>query len=322
MNDGQIGRWGSLGFVPRRAKGLGQRVPDFARVALAPLDPPYELEKLSLFDDPANPEHLIDSLLAFIETWNGGLPSWYGVSEEKLSAVSLPRPLRRLYAAVGNMPGERAYRSAFSHQDTLLPLEWLSSRGSQILFAIENQGCWRGYTEAQGDDPPVVFAFDEGEPEREGPSLANFLVTLCLQEITFGSPVTYAGDGLVEAFSNAGFRVTPLWLHGLFPIGNQLEPRTYHLVEGQAILLGDHWVGFRFDEDEERFSPSLRNARRIHPLEAVPVADWLNVPSISAFAKKMVYERLARQHQQQANLEQARADECRRLAAEVMNNEP
>lgn len=35
---------------------------------------------------------LTDSLVSFVETWTGYLPSWYGVSEDKLSATVLPRP--------------------------------------------------------------------------------------------------------------------------------------------------------------------------------------------------------------------------------------
>ena len=274
-----------------------------------------------MFDDPANPDHLIDSLLAFIESWVGGLPSWYGVSEEKLAATPLPRPLRRLYGAVGNMPGKGELRSAFAQQDTLLPYEWLQSYGDRILFAVENQGCWRCYTEARGEDPPVWFAFDEGEPHLQAPSLANFLVTLCLQEIAHGCQVGYRGDRLVDAFCRAGFRVSPLWLHGLFPAGNELERRSYHMVEGRALLFRDHWVGFRSTQEEDHFSRALTNATRITPPKAVPVADFLADPSTSAFVKKIIYERLAHDHEQQATLQRSRAEECRRLAAEAMSAE-
>lgn len=272
-----------------------------------------------MFDDATNPEHLIDSLLAFIQEWYGWLPSWYGVSDEKLSATSLPEPLRRLYAAVGNMPGREGAPFVFSHHDTLLPFEWLRSDDDRLLFAVENQGVWRCYTEASGVDPPVWIVVDDGEPELAPCSLSSFLVTLCLQEITLGSQFTYAGDRLIESFSATGFRVSPLWMHGEFPLGEQWKRLAYHLVEGRALIQGDHWVGFRFSEDE--FLPALSEARRISPPTVLRMTDWLADPSTPGFVKKMHYERLARQHQQQADMEQSRADECRRLADEIMRNE-
>jgi hypothetical protein len=48
---------------------------------------------------------------------------------------------------------------------------------------------WQAYTEPSGDNPPVWFIADETDPVLEHPSLANFLVTLCLQELVMGSPV-------------------------------------------------------------------------------------------------------------------------------------
>lgn len=261
----------------------------------------------------------MDSLLAFVEEWTGYVPSWYGVADEKLSATPLPKPLHRLYGTLGNMPGREGRPFAFSGQDTLLPFEWLRADGNRILFAVENQGCWRCFTDSQGDDPPVWIAIDDAAPELAPISLANFLVTLCLQEITMGAAITYAGEGMVEAFSKAGFRVTPLWLHGRFPCGDEWLPHRFHLVEGGALVQEDHWVSFRFGDEE--FSAALGEATRISPCEHRSVADRLYDPSIWAFAKKQVYERLARDHQQQADLQQSRADECRRLAEEVMKGE-
>lgn len=273
-----------------------------------------------MFDHP-DPKHLIDSLVAFVEEWHG-MRSWYGVAPDKLAACELPVPLANLYAALGNMPGTRGGPFGFSHQDTLLPFEWLQTENGRLLFALECEGCWRAYTRLAGDDPPVWFFFDEGKPELEHPSLANFLVTLCLQEITLSSTVTYAGDGLVDRFASRGFRVTPLWIHGSFPGFDGLLNNTFHLVEGRAIIFRDQWIGFRFTDDELYFEKGLHDAKRIHPPATASIADFLADPSTYPVAKRLVYERLAREHQAQADLHQSRADECRRLAQAVIGTQP
>ena len=106
-----------------------------------------------MFDHPNDPQHLIDSLIGFVELWRGIRP-WYGLSQEKIDEVELPRPLAKLYAALGNMPGTKESPFPFARQDQLLPFELLQLKDNRLLFAVENQGCWRAYTQLSGDHPP------------------------------------------------------------------------------------------------------------------------------------------------------------------------
>lgn len=270
-----------------------------------------------MFDHPSEPEHLIDSLISFVEVWHG-LRSWYGVDAEKLAESPVPMPLSRLYATLGNMPGEEDRPFAFWHQDRLLPFEWLETKGDRLQFAVENQGCWRAYTALTGRDPEVWLAFEEDEPEVRHPSLANFLVTLCLQEITLSSDVLYAGDGLIGRLKSCKFRVTPLWMHGLYPSSDKLRKVKVHLIEGKALIFDNHWIGLHSPDDEPQFQQALDGLTKIQPAQRMGIEAFLADPAGFPMAKRIIYERLANEHQAQADLHQSRANECRRLAQSVM----
>lgn len=266
-----------------------------------------------MFDHPADPKHLIDSLIAFVDAWQG-IRSWYGVAPEKLAACELPLPLAQFYAALGNMPGRDGAPFAFSYQNSLLAFEWLQNRNGRLLFALKDDE-WSALTQPSGEDPPVRFFREEGMPELEHPSLANFLVTFCLQEIAASSAVRYWGEGLVQRFASRGFRVSPLWVHGLFPGVDGLQNYAFHLVERRAIICQDRLIGFSFPGAEAPFHDALHDLRRIEPIQPKKMADFLADPTLSPLGKRHCYERLAREHQAQADLHQSRAEECRRLAA-------
>ena len=267
-----------------------------------------------MFDHPQDPVHLLDSLIAFVDEWQGIRP-WYGVSEEKLQAVTLPQPLARLYGALGNMPGADGRPFPFWQQDYLLPFELTRNEQGRLLFALENQGCWSALTEPTGDDPPVWIIAEPDEPVLEHPSLANFLVTLCLHELTLGAPCLYSQDGIKTTLEQAGFRVNPLWLHGLYPCLDQLLQTQFYLVEGHALVYQDHWIGFSSSEAAEPFATLLTEANRMHPPQTGNLAEYLAQPDANPIVKRIHFERLARDFQQQADSLQAKADECR-LAAE------
>lgn len=266
-----------------------------------------------MFDHPHEPEHLLDSLIAFVEVTHGIRP-WYGISAEKLSSVSLPRPLARLYGSLGNMPGGEDRPFPFWQQDRLLPFEFLRAENGRLLLAVENQGCWRAYTEPSGDDPPVWFATEEGAPEIEHPSLANFLVTLCLQELALGCPILYAGEGIIQRLEAAGHRVNPLWLEGLFPCRDQLRKPTFHLADGRILIRDDGWIGFRYPDEATPYATVLEHARRIHPPQTASLAEFHAMLERNPMAARIYYESNARDFQAQADSMQAKADECRRLA--------
>ena len=270
-----------------------------------------------MFDHPQNPTHLLDSLMNFVDDWEG-IRSWYGVSEEKLNAVPLPQPLARLYGALGNMPGSDGRPFPFWHQDALLPFELTRTEQGRLLFAFENQGCWNALTETTGDDPPVWIVAGEDEPVLKHPSLANFLVTLCLQELTLGAPCLYAVEDVKARLEGAGFRVNPLWLQGLYPCLDRLLEAQFYLVEGRALLCHDHWIGFASLEAAEPFAELLTEANRMHPPQTGNLAEYLTQPDASPMVKRIHFEHLARDFQQQADSLQAKADECRRAAQRAL----
>lgn len=266
-----------------------------------------------MFDDQSNPDHLMNSLFAFVET-QYGIQSWYGVAADKLAAVSLPRPLEILYGKLGNMPNDRERPFPFSTQDHLLPFELLRLHDRRLWFASENQGCWQAYTETEGTDPPVWFTADESDPVLEHPSLANFLVTLCLQELTMGAPYLYSGNDLPSKLGSNGHRVTPLWTKGLFPGFDQLRNPKFYLVDGHALLFDKGWIGFRHEEEARRYAETLHDANRIHPPKTMSMSDYLAQPDRNPMAVRIYYERIARDYQAQADLYQAKADECWRAS--------
>lgn len=265
--------------------------------------------EIKMFDDPNNPQHLMESLFALVETLHGH-QSWYGIATDKLAATSLPKPLELLYAKLGNMPNDRECPFPFSTQDHLVPFELLRNEDSRLWFAAENQGCWQAYTETSGDDPPVWFTAEESDPVLEHPSLANFLVTLCLQELTMGCPYLFAGDDLPTQLGAHGHRLTPLWTKGLFPgFGRLLNPQFY-LVDGHVLLFDKGWIGFRHAEEAEPYANALQDAKRIHPPETLSMAEYLAKPDRNPTAVRLYYERLARDYQAQADLFSAKAEAC------------
>ncbi len=271
-----------------------------------------------MFDHPDDPRHLMKSLFAIVKTLHG-LRSWYGIAEDKLSAVQLPLPLRLLYGQLGNMPGSHDSPFPFSTQDHLVPFELLRVENSRLWFAAENQGCWQAYTELNGDDPPVWFIADATDPVLEHPSLANFLVTLCLQELTMGCPYLYAGEELPKQLEACGHRVTPLWTKGLFPAFDRLLNPVFYLVDGGTLLYDKGWIGFRSPDECERFANALVNANRIHPPETLPISEFLARPDRNPIAERIYYERLARDFRMQADQLVAKASEYERAAINAVH---
>ena len=89
-----------------------------------------------------SPNERLGELERFIEHWLGARKQEYGVPAEVLNAITLPAPLRRFYAFLGNWPGE-----PMSVQNRLHPVDKITSqRGAAeglVEFAVENQGVYR-----------------------------------------------------------------------------------------------------------------------------------------------------------------------------------
>jgi len=139
-------------------------------------------------------------------------------------------------------------------------------------------------------------------------------VTLCLQELTLGHPILYAGEGLIQKFEAAGHRVNPLWLEGLFPCLDELRKPTFHLADGRHLIFENHWIGFHNADEAAAYAPVLEHARRIHPPQMGSFDEYLASPDRNPEVVRWYFEGEARKFQAQADSLQAKADECRRLA--------
>lgn len=215
-----------------------------------------------------DPEKLLDVLERFTKWWFFPPHSEEtGVSEERLSLVALPKPLRSLYAFAGEWPGEGVYESVFSHQDHLLPFECLEVRDGKLVFAFENQGTWLVATDPEGDDPPVYLS-DDGEPFKLlCDSLAQFLVTFCLHEALYGAACLSGVDDVAAINSKHAKVPIPLWLDGPY-VSTTDEPRriSYFLVDG-SILQTDGWCGGRVHGLDEQYPDFFPNNKTHRPPE-------------------------------------------------------
>lgn len=214
-----------------------------------------------------DPEKLLEVLERFTKWWFFPPDSEEtGVSEERLSLVSLPKPLRTLYSFAGEWPGGE-YESIFSHQDHLLPFECLEVRDGKLVFAFENQGTWLVGTETNGDDPSVYLS-DDGEPFKLlCDSLAQFLVTFCLHEALYGAACLSGVDDVDALNSQHGKVPIPLWLDGPY-VSVTDEPRaiSYYLVDG-CILQTDGWCGGRVHGLDEQYPDFFPNNETHRPPE-------------------------------------------------------
>jgi hypothetical protein len=79
-------------------------------------------------------------------------------------------------------------------------------------------------------------------------------------------------------------------------------------------MFNEYWIGFQYAEQAETFSSALDKCNRVHPPETRPMSEYLASPDRNPMAVRLYYERLARDYQAQADLFQAKADECLRAA--------
>lgn len=209
----------------------------------------------------------IPGLLDFIRAWVPDLSTKHQVPSSSIPDF-VPSPLRAIYELTGNWPvpyGEQ-WRAPewtsglFGTQDRLLPLDQLEVRGDRFTFIHENQYVWTCETRILEEDPPVysdAASFDgSGDGMREVcPSLAHFLTTFCLHELTFGSMNLYSTDAnpakpgdLVKA------PIKELWTGGMYAYKG--AKFSFYLCEGRLLIMntgmgtdGDYWIAFNQDED-------------------------------------------------------------------------
>lgn len=185
----------------------------------------------------------------------------------------------------------------------------------KLLFAIENQGVWRCGTEPDGDDPPVWYRLDDGPWIRFCDSLAQFLVTLCLQETVFNSQHRGLMPQVTDYLRSRNCHVAPLWLDGPFVPSEGSEPRrcSFHLVDRQFLVYYDDWCGTNAVEPwkklPELFKPEPKKCAPMPHDETIMDARW--IPNV---IKKSILLRWQREHNEQAEFHSRRAELFHRLA--------
>jgi len=197
----------------------------------------------------------MDELEKFIVFWLGSRSMDYGEPDSVIERVSLPYPLRRLYAFAGKWPPlypiHTDQPNVFCVQDCLLPLGKLSvSEDGKLPFVVENQSCWTSSTLPYGDDPPVWVEGDflpSSGWHVVTESLSRFLVSFCLQELLFGSMLR-DGATIPEHLSPMDpHRLTPLWTAG--PYVHEATEHTFYLLDDEILVgpfgLENPWYGVR-----------------------------------------------------------------------------
>jgi hypothetical protein len=269
-----------------------------------------------MFDDRNDPEHLLSSLQFILQQFRGPFRGWHGIAPEKLAQSALPGPLRRLYSFAGNCPGDNPWASAFSNQDNLCPFELIRFENERLVFAWENQGVWCCGTLAEGKDPPVWVRFDEPAWIPLCDSLAQFLVTFCLQELVFGSSFLGHMENVSAVCERHGKSVMALWLNGPFPSpfnDGPVRQRSFHLVDGRTLIMDNHWCGTN-DEELARELPELLKPQSEPEVRQSSVPIWEN-PELPSTVKRLHLQSLAMVEDEQAKFHAQRAQGYRKLAA-------
>lgn len=247
-----------------------------------------------------DPDKLLEVLERFTKWWFFPPHSEEtGVSEERLSLVSVPTPLRKLYSFAGEWPGGK-YESIFSHQDHLLPFECLEVRDGKLVFAFENQGNWIVGTETDGDDPPV-YVSDDGEPFKLlCNSLAQFLVTFCLHEALSGAACLSGVDDVDALNAKHGKVPIPLWLDGPYvSVTDEPGRISYHLVDG-CILQSDGWCGGRVHGLDEQYPGFFPNNKTHRPPEPTAQRHLWEIPEAPKIIKSNHLNMMIERHEAHA----------------------
>jgi hypothetical protein len=245
-----------------------------------------------------DPVKLLTILERFTNWWFGDSNGEYGVAEERLSKVSLPTPLRRLYGFAGEWPGG-IFESIFSHQDHLVPFECLSVRDGKLIFVFENQGVWKCGTEQEGDDPPVWISIDGDAWNFLCDSLAQFLVTFCLHESIYGAPVSSAINNIQEILQSSQKFEVPLWLDGPYPSCNGVDKLSFHIIEGRILRMNE-MLGARCKGNEESYPEFFPPESRRQPPRYSGLPIW-EIPDIPYVFKKNNLKMLVSKHEQLAD---------------------
>lgn len=218
----------------------------------------------------------INQLKAFIEKWAGPRLAEYGLSEDEIPE-DLPKPLKEIYLFAGNWPhprdnDDKCFQSGkqpriFQEQDCLLGVNNLERKNGMITFLHENQGNWSCEVEENNDKSAVysnstaLYERSDKESEIICDSIEHFLITFCLQELTFSSKIV----GTIEEQSVQDIVcqvVEPLWLNGYYV---QNEP-THSFCICKDILIMDVYGDFWCACNDEKALDLLRDKKKVEKI--------------------------------------------------------
>jgi hypothetical protein len=214
-------------------------------------------------------EQPIADLLRFLTSYLGEPKPEYRIPPSAIPAF-VPAPLRAIYEFVGKWPerhpeqwfDDEEGKRLFQVQDWLHNVEDLKLEGGRLIFATENQGCWRAETLPGQDDPPV-WCRRETEAEQVADRLSHFLVTMCLQEIVYGSKhVLISDDGPESPNELVSITVEPVWLDGPYVYAHRRTD--IYLCDKQLLLMRElgWWLGFE-DASSQSCIAGPQHLRRI-----------------------------------------------------------
>lgn len=203
-------------------------------------------------------EQPIADLLRFLTSLLGSPRPEYHLPAEMIPDF-VPPPLRAIYEFAGSWPerhpeqwfDDAEGKRLFQSQDWLLNVEDLRVDADRLIFATENQGGWRAETLIGQTDPPV-WCRRETEAEQVADRLSHFLVTMCLQEIVYGSKhVLISDDDPKSPNELVRMMVEPVWLNGPY-VYTHCRTDVY-LCDGRLLLMQEHgwWLGFEEESAQD-----------------------------------------------------------------------
>ena len=137
---------------------------------------------------------LIDNWEIFTEYWIEEEIKNIFIDFDEINSAVLPEPLRRFYQMGLNQLLE-------SGQDRILSLDQLEITDNKLMFAAENQAVWLCHTEIHGYNPPIWIEDEDGTTKLND-SLAEFLITLSLQEMVMSSKKSISHLNLLDKLKN------------------------------------------------------------------------------------------------------------------------
>lgn len=204
-----------------------------------------------------------DDFLGFLKSYHAHWMADPGLPESSIPA-NIPDPLAKLYRHLGRLISQQPEHSPFVAQDSLVGPENLELVDGMFTIVGENQGNWSVRCPAGTGNPPVFSdAIDGSDGFVEVcDSLEHFLITFCLQEALFSSPVVITREDSDALDGFLTVPVKPLWQDGYY-VWAEPTHTFYHNAE-KDILIMDYsglWLGTHSTQTIGCIAPDIKTMR-------------------------------------------------------------